>query len=75
MLYSLRLRRFLENRKTAIKSSIPLNLSKIKEGQEPDPEVHGGDVVIVERSAAGALPYSLYTIVSKMGIGIPIPIP
>ena len=65
----------LREQENGVKSSIPLNLSKIKQGQEPDPEVHGGDVVMVERSAAGALPYSLYTIVSKMGIGIPIPIP
>jgi hypothetical protein len=65
----------LREQENGVKSSIPLNLSKIKQGQESDPEVHGGDVVMVERSAAGALPYSLYTIVSKMGIGIPIPIP
>jgi len=65
----------LREQENGTKTSIPLNISRIKGGQEPDPEVHGGDVVIVERSAAGALPYSLYTIVSKMGIGIPIPIP
>jgi protein involved in polysaccharide export with SLBB domain len=65
----------LREQENGVKSSIPLNLSMIKQGQESDPEVHGGDVVMVERSAAGALPYSLYTIVSKMGIGIPIPIP
>jgi protein involved in polysaccharide export with SLBB domain len=65
----------LREQENGTKTSIPLDLSKIKQGQEPDPEVHGGDVVIVERSAAGALPYSLYFIVSKMGIGLPIPIP
>jgi protein involved in polysaccharide export with SLBB domain len=65
----------LREQENGTKTSIPLSISRIKQGQDPDPEVHGGDVVIVERSAAGALPYSLYTIVSKMGIGIPIPIP
>lgn len=65
----------LREQKNGIKLSIPLDLSKIKQGQEPDPEVEGGDVVVVERSAVGALPYSVYFIVSKMGIGVPIPIP
>ncbi len=65
----------LREQEDGMKSSIVLDLAKIKEGQQPDPEVHGGDVVVVERSVAGAVPYSLYFIVSKMGIGFPIPIP
>jgi polysaccharide biosynthesis/export protein len=51
---------------------ISLNLSRIKGGQEPDVPVHGGDVVIVERSVAGAVPYTLYFLINKIGLGVPI---
>jgi hypothetical protein len=51
---------------------IALNLSKIKSGQELDVPVRGGDVIIVERSVAGAVPYSLYFLVSKIGLGLPL---
>jgi hypothetical protein len=51
---------------------IALNLSEIKSGQEPDVPVRGGDVIIVNRSAAGALPYSLYFLVSRIGLGLPL---
>jgi polysaccharide export outer membrane protein len=51
---------------------ISLNLSKIKGGQEPDVPVRGGDVIIVERSVAGAVPYSLYFLINKIGFGVPI---
>jgi polysaccharide export outer membrane protein len=51
---------------------VSLNLSKIKGGQEPDVPVRGGDVIIVERSAVGAVPYSLYLLISKVGLGLPM---
>jgi len=51
---------------------ISLNLSRIKTGQDPDVRVRGGDVIIVERSVAGAVPYSLYFIINKIGLGVPI---
>jgi polysaccharide biosynthesis/export protein len=51
---------------------ISLDLSKIQSGQEPDVPVRGGDVIIVDRSVAGAIPYSLYFIVNKIGLGVPI---
>jgi polysaccharide export outer membrane protein len=51
---------------------IALNLSEIKSGQEPDVPVRGGDVIIVNRSVAGALPYSLYFLVSRIGLGLPL---
>ena len=51
---------------------IALNLPKIKSGQEPDVPVQGGDVIIVERSVAGAVPYTLYFLINKIGLGIPI---
>jgi len=51
---------------------ISVNLSRVKSGKEPDVQVRGGDVVIVERSLAGAVPYSLYTLLNKIGVGLPL---
>lgn len=49
---------------------IPLDLSAIKSGEEPDPPVQGGDVIVVNRSLVGLLPYSLYFILQRTGTGI-----
>ena len=62
----------LRTQDNGTKINIPLDLSRIKSGSEPDVPVQGGDVVIVERSVAGAVPYSLYFLVSRVGFGIPI---
>jgi polysaccharide biosynthesis/export protein len=51
---------------------ISLDLSQIKSGKEPDVLVRGGDVIIVERSVAGAVPYSLYFLAQKIGLGMPL---
>jgi polysaccharide biosynthesis/export protein len=51
------------------KLAIPLDLTKLKNGEEPDVLVQSGDVVVVERSAAGALPYSLYFLAQRISIG------
>jgi protein involved in polysaccharide export with SLBB domain len=52
------------------KLDLPLDLSKIKSGTERDVPLEGGDVVVAERSVVGAVPYSLYFLVSHMGIGM-----
>lgn len=52
------------------KVAIDLNLSGIQSGTEPDVPVQGGDVVVVNRSAVGAIPYSVYFLLNKMGWGI-----
>lgn len=52
------------------KVEIPADLSAIQKGTAPDVSVEGGDVVIVRRSAAGAVPYALYTLFSKFSSGI-----
>lgn len=52
------------------KLAMPLDLDKIKNGTERDVALQGGDVVVVERSAAGALPYTAYFLINKMGWGI-----
>ena len=57
------------------KVQIPISLSKIKAGEEPDVPVQSGDVVIVSRSAVGAVPYFVYSLFSKFGTGAYVPIP
>jgi protein involved in polysaccharide export with SLBB domain len=55
--------------------SVPLDLSAIKKGQQSDVAVASGDVVLVDRSAAGAAPYLFYEIFTKFGTGMYIPVP
>jgi protein involved in polysaccharide export with SLBB domain len=57
------------------KLNVNLDLAKVKSGEEQDIQVQSGDVVVVERSATGAVPYALYTVFNKFGIGTYIPIP
>jgi protein involved in polysaccharide export with SLBB domain len=57
------------------RSSIPFSISRVQKGEEADVPVQSGDVVLVDRSAAGAVPYFVYTLFSKFGTGIGIPIP
>jgi len=57
------------------KVQIPINLSRIKAGEERDVAVQSGDVVIVNRSAAGAVPYLVYSLFNKFGTGAFIPLP
>src|SRR4029077_4510800 len=54
------------------KVEVALDLDKMKHGEQPDLPVQGGDVVVVERSVAGAVPYSLYLVVQRIGIGLPM---
>jgi polysaccharide export outer membrane protein len=53
------------------KSDLPLHLSQIKTGTQPDVPLQGGDVVVVERSVVGAVPYTLNFLISHVGIGFP----
>jgi protein involved in polysaccharide export with SLBB domain len=52
------------------KLEIQVDLGKAKHGQGADPAVQSGDVVIVNRSMAGAVPYALYTILSHFNTGL-----
>ncbi|MGO9455408.1 MAG: polysaccharide biosynthesis/export family protein [Candidatus Binataceae bacterium] len=56
------------------KTQIPVDLSKVEKGQEPDVPVESGDVVIVNRSVVGAVPYSLYFLASHFGAGMALPV-
>ncbi len=54
---------------------IPLNISDVRAGREPDIPVQSGDVVVVDRSVVGALPYTIYSVFTRFGGGMAIPIP
>lgn len=54
------------------KVSIPINLTKIAKGEDPDIPVHGNDVVDVPYSNARIGPYVVYNILSKLAVPLPI---
>jgi polysaccharide export outer membrane protein len=57
---------------TGKKVSTHFDLSKIKNGEQPDLAVQSGDVIIVDKSIVGALPYTVYFLINKVGLGLPI---
>lgn len=52
------------------KVEFPLDLSGIRRGSEADIPVQSGDIVTVNRSLLGAIPYSLYFIANHTGFGL-----
>jgi polysaccharide export outer membrane protein len=52
-----------------------LSLSDLENGEETDIPVKAGDVLLVEKSVVGAVPYGLYEIFQHFGTGMGIPIP
>jgi protein involved in polysaccharide export with SLBB domain len=48
----------------------PINLVKIQNGEEPDLPVQSGDVILINRSATGAMPYFVYFVFSHFGTGV-----
>jgi protein involved in polysaccharide export with SLBB domain len=55
--------------------SIPINLAKVKAGEEADVPVQEGDVVVVKHSPIGAVPYAVYEMFTKFGAGMYLPVP
>jgi protein involved in polysaccharide export with SLBB domain len=55
--------------------SIPVNIPAVQKGEQGDVSMQSGDVVVVDRSAAGAIPYAAYELFSKFGSGMMFPIP
>jgi len=55
--------------------SIPVNIPAVQKGQQSDISMQSGDVVMVDKSAAGAIPYAAYELFSKFGSGLMFPIP
>jgi protein involved in polysaccharide export with SLBB domain len=49
-------------------------LSRLESGEETDPPVQSGDVLLVEKSVIGAVPYGLYELFSHFGTGMGIPL-
>ncbi len=49
-------------------------LSRLESGQEPDPMVDSGDVVLVEKTLIGAIPYGLYSLFGHFGTGLALPV-
>jgi polysaccharide export outer membrane protein len=54
------------------KSAIPIDISKVQHGTEPDIPLQGGDVVVANRSVVGAIPYTGYFFLNHMGVGVPL---
>jgi len=57
------------------RGAVAVNLSAIRSGASPDVPLQAGDVVIVDRSVVGALPYAVYSIFGRFSPGLAIPIP
>lgn len=57
------------------RETIALDIPRVQTGAQSDVGVESGDVVMVDRSAMGALPYAAYEIFRKFGTGMYLPIP
>jgi len=55
------------------KTKLPVDLSEVEKGEAADIQVQSGDVVIVQRTALGAVPYTLYFLMSRFGTGMMLP--
>lgn len=56
------------------KQKIAIDLSKVRSGDEADVQVQSGDVVYVNRSVVGSVPYGLYQLFNKFATGAYIPV-
>ena len=52
------------------KIQLPVNLSDVASGQASDVQVQSGDIVIVERSVVGAVPYLVYFLAQHFSSGM-----
>jgi polysaccharide biosynthesis/export protein len=50
-------------------------LSELEKGRQVDAQVQSGDVVVVEKTAAAAVPYTLWQIFSHFGTGLGFAVP
>lgn len=55
------------------KVQIPVDLSAVEKGKTADVPVVSGDVVIVQRSVVGAIPYGIYNLFNRFGTGLYFP--
>jgi protein involved in polysaccharide export with SLBB domain len=63
----------IRSTKGGSKVVLPVNLEKISKGEESDIPVKANDVIDVPYSGLRIGPYIFYSILSRMGIGAPIP--
>jgi protein involved in polysaccharide export with SLBB domain len=54
---------------------LTVNLSAIEAGTASDLPLEAGDVVVVEHSVVGAVPYAVYSLLGHLSPGLAIPIP
>ena len=57
-----------------VQTTTEYSLTQLQKGQAADVAVQSGDVVVVERSAVGAVPYTFYEIFQHFGTGMGIPL-
>jgi polysaccharide export outer membrane protein len=57
-----------------IQTTTEYSLTQLQKGQSADVAVQSGDVVVVERSALGAVPYTFYELFQHFGTGMGIPL-
>jgi polysaccharide biosynthesis/export protein len=50
------------------------SLSELKSGKHADPLVQSGDVILVEKTLVGAVPYTLYEVFTHFGTGLALPV-
>jgi polysaccharide biosynthesis/export protein len=57
------------------KAALQVNLARVERREESDLPMRSGDVVIVNRSLTGAVPYLLYELFTRFGTGMYLPAP
>jgi protein involved in polysaccharide export with SLBB domain len=57
-----------------LQTTTEYSLTQLQKGQSADVAVQSGDVVVVERSAVGAVPYTFYELFQHFGTGMGIPL-
>ncbi|MBV8134977.1 MAG: polysaccharide biosynthesis/export family protein [Deltaproteobacteria bacterium] len=57
-----------------VQTTTEYSLTQLQKGQAADVAVQSGDVVVVEKSAVGAVPYTFYEIFQHFGTGMGIPL-
>jgi protein involved in polysaccharide export with SLBB domain len=57
------------------RTAVPVDIHQIEKGQSSDLPIAAGDIVLVEHSAIGAVPYAMYMLFSRFGTGVGIGVP
>ena len=57
------------------RTAMPVDIHQIEEGKSRDLPIEAGDIVLVERSAIGAVPYAMYMLFSRFGTGVGVGVP